>query len=214
MPPSPLFSGLISSLIFSIPFLLSDISSSHGCSSYFLCCSQADCHLGVMSTINPDHIHLSFSAFIMRTSFLRPRFLLMLVLLSLGDKNIIPRVKEHVFPLERKWSIIKDSSFTPMGCNKNSLSFDFSQLNKKKANYCITFYRIKMRNSHSQGLAGRPPCPAEPLGASAARRRYIRCRRQAATRPDPGSRLSTWDLGSGSCPGALAWSTPRTWALP
>lgn len=72
----------------------------------------------------------------------------------------------------------------------------------------------KQNDEHSRGLAGRPLCHAELLSASAACRRYIRCQRQVATRPDPGIRLSSWGLGSGSCPGALAWSTPHTWALP
>lgn len=86
--------------------------------------------------------------------------------------------------------------------------------------YTLFYRKLKKQNKNwklalrSQGLAGGPLCLAELSEPLAARPRYIRCRRQAVTPPDPGSRLASWGLGSGFCPGALAWSTPRTWALP
>lgn len=98
----------------------------------------------------------------------------------------------------------QNKTLNPPMCVYLSITGQKKQTNKRR----------KQNDEHSRVLAGRPLCHAELLSASAACRRYIRCRRQVATRPDPGIRLSSWGLGSGSCPGALAWSTPHTWALP
>lgn len=115
-------------------------------------------------------------------------------------------------PTEKNNKLDHLISFYPWQWPPTLTAFPSKYLKEKSY---IKMISIQKKNDFSflQGLAVHLHL-AELSGASAACRHYIRCRRRVATRPDPGSLLSSWGLGSGFCPGALAWSTPRTWALP